>query len=321
MKEAFDQAGQIVKTAQAVGVVSHVRPDGDAIGSLLALALSLQQLGKRATPVLADGLPSRYGFLPGADLVRREIPEAVDTIVAVDCSDASRLGLSPAPEQVDISIDHHTTNAHFARVNLIDVGAVATAEILYVWFVDQGFPLEAGVAANLLLGLVTDTIGFRTPNVSPGTLHLAADLMQRGAPLTDVYERGLNRRSLAAVRFWGRGLQRLEGDSGLVWTYLSADDRRHSGYSGLDDADLINLLSAVDGAQVALIFVEQPGGRVKVSWRARPGVDVARLAQEFGGGGHEPASGAMIEGGLDEVIGRVLSATHRHLQPITEATA
>lgn len=321
MKETFGQAADMVRAAQVAAVVTHVRPDGDAIGSLLALSLCLQHQGKQVTPVLADGLPSRYAFLPGADLIRREIGPAPEVIIAVDCSDASRLGLPLAPEQVDLSIDHHATNAHFARLNLIDVEAVATAEILYTWFLDQGFPLEANVATNLLLGVVTDTIGFRTANVSPRTLRLAAELMERGAPLSDVYEQGLNRRSLAAARLWGRGLERLEGDAGLVWTYLSADDRRHSGYSSLDDADLINLLSAVDGAQVALIFVEQPGGKVKVSWRSRAGVDVARLAQEFGGGGHEPAAGAMIEGGLDEVIGRVLSATRRQLQPIAEANA
>lgn len=323
MKDAFDEAGRIVSAAQSMAVVSHVRPDGDAIGSLLALTLSLQQQGKQATPVLADGLPSRYGFLPGANLVCRDLPKSVEAIVAVDCSDATRLSLPLSQQQgyVAISVDHHATNAHFARVNLLDVEAVATAEILYHWFLDQRFPLDRAVATNLLLGLVTDTIGFRTPNVTPKTLHLAADLVARGAPLAEVYERGLNRRSLAAARYWGQGLQRLEGDSGLVWTYLNSEDRRHSGYSGLDDADLINLLSAVDGARVAVIFVEQPGGKVKVSWRSRADLDVARLAQEFGGGGHEPAAGAMIEGQLNEVVERVLSATRRFLQPITEANA
>lgn len=323
MKEAFDEAGRIVSAAQSVAVVSHVRPDGDAIGSLLALTLSLLQMGKQVTPVLADGLPSRYSFLPGADLVRREVPNPVDVVIAVDCSDAARLGLplSQPRDRVAIGVDHHATNARFARVNLVDVAAVATAEILCRWFLDQGFPLDSTVATNLLLGLVTDTIGFRTPNVTPQTLQLAADLIERGASLAEVYERGLNRRSLTAARYWGHGLQRLEGDSGLVWTYLSSEDRRHSGYAGLDDADLINLLSAVDGARVAVIFVEQPGGMVKVSWRSRADLDVARLAQTFGGGGHELAAGAMIEGRLEEVVERVLSATRRFLQPITEANA
>lgn len=323
MKDAFDEAGRIVSAARSMAVVSHVRPDGDAIGSLLALTLSLHRMGKQVTPVLVDGLPSRYSFLPGEDLVSRSLPGPVETIIAVDCSDPARLGLPPSQQadHVAISVDHHATNAHFARVNLVDVDAVATAEILYHWLIDQGFPIDGAVATNLLLGLLTDTIGFRTPNVTPKTLQLAADLIERGAPLAEVYERGLNRRSLAAARYWGQGLQRLEGDSGLVWTVLNSEDRRRSGYSGLDDADLINLLSAVDGARVALVFVEQPGGKVKVSWRSRAEMDVARLAQEFGGGGHEPAAGAMIEGRLNEVVERVLSATRRFLQPITEANA
>ncbi|MEW6567062.1 MAG: bifunctional oligoribonuclease/PAP phosphatase NrnA [Chloroflexota bacterium] len=321
MKEGFDDAGRIVASASCPAVVSHVRPDGDAVGSLLALTLSLRLLGKPVTPVLADGLPARYKFLPGAELLSRTLPEQADVIVAVDCSDAARLGLpsSVPPDRLAINIDHHATNTRFAGLNLVDVNAVATAEILYRWIIHQGFPLDRQVATNLLLGVVTDTIGFRTPNVTPQTLRLAAELVERGAPLAEVYDRGLNRRSSAAARYWGHGLQRLERDGGLVWTFLSAEDRRRSGYPGLDDADLINLLSAVDGAQVAVIFVEQPGGKVKVSWRSGANLDVARLAQEFGGGGHEPAAGAMIDGGLDEVVGRVLSATRSFLQPIMEA--
>ncbi len=144
---------------------------------------------------------------------------------------------------------------------------------------------------------------------------LAASLVELGAPLSEVYDRGLNRRTLSAARYWGRGLSSLGWDDGIVWASLTEEDRRAADYTGTDDADLINLLTTLDGARVALVFVEQPDGKVKVSWRSAAGVDVSQLAQGFGGGGHEPAAGAMIEGKLEEVRTQVLQSARAFLQP------
>ena len=172
-----------------------------------------------------------------------------------------------------------------------------------------GLEIDSYIATNLLAGLVTDTIGFRTTNVTPKVLQVVARLIELGAPLAEIYELALNRRSFIAARYWGRGLSRLEQEDGLVWTSLTLEDRQHVGYSGKDDADLINLLSTIDGAEVTVIFVEQPGGTVKVSWRSRAGLNIATLAEAFGGGGHHQAAGAMIDGDLEEVSKRVISAT------------
>jgi phosphoesterase RecJ-like protein len=303
-------AEKLLAQAHTVLVISHVRPDGDAVGSLLGLTLLLERAGKKATPVLADGLPERFAFLPGAERIRRTPEGRADLIVAVDCSDAARLGVSEETlgGKPDVNFDHHATNTRYARVNIVRPEAAATAEVLYDFAAAVGYPIDAPVATCLLAGLVTDTIGFRTENVTPEVLRLAANLVERGAPLTEVYDRGLNRRSVSAARYWGRGLASLGWDDGIAWASLTAADRRASGYSGTDDADLINLLTTLDGAQVALVFVEQPGGKVKVSWRSAAGVDVASLAQAFGGGGHEPAAGAIVEGELEPVRTRVLDA-------------
>jgi phosphoesterase RecJ-like protein len=312
----FAAAGKRLKAATSITVISHVRPDGDAIGSLLGLSLSLARLGKQVTPVLADGLPGRFRFLPGAELVQTTLPQQADLTVAVDCSDLERLGFPPEilPSPIALNIDHHATNTRFAPINLVDPEAAATAEVLVDLVLQEGLPLDGEVAANLLAGIVTDTIGFRTSNVTPKVLRLAASLVELGAPLTDVYDRGLNRRTLAAARYWGSGLSSLESGDGMVWATLTIEGRRQAGYPGVDDADLINLLSTLEGAEVAIVFVEQPGGKVKVSWRSRSDRDVSRLAQEFGGGGHEPAAGAMIEGDLQEVKARVLKTTCSFLQ-------
>jgi phosphoesterase RecJ-like protein len=316
MKDELRQARERLTAARNLFVVAHERPDGDAIGSLLALTLALRSLGKQATPVLADGVPARFRFLPGAADVQSEFSSACDCLVTVDCSDLQRLGFPEGrlPRLVDINFDHHPTNTLFGEVNIVAADAAATAEVLLDAAPELGLPMTPEIATNLLMGLVTDTIGFRTSNVTPKVLRDAARLMELGAPLREVYERGLNRHSFVSIQYWAAGLTRLEREAGLVWAELTLEDRRRVGYPGPDDADLINLLSSIEGAQVTIIFVEQAEGRTKVSWRARDGVNVARVAGRFGGGGHEQASGAMVAGSLDEVKREVLSATREAMQ-------
>ena len=323
MKAEIAAARSRLRKASSVLVVSHIRPDGDAIGSLLGLTLALRNTGRRVTSLLADGLPGRFAFLPGADRVVAAPDGPADLVVAVDCSSDERMGLAldSIGGRVDLNIDHHVTNTRFADVNIVRPDAAATAEILYELAPRFGLMVDEGVATCLLTGLVTDTIGFRTSNVTPAVLRLAAELVDRGAPLAEVYDRGLNRRALAAARYWGSGLVKLERRNGLVWTTLTHQDRLRSGYPGLDDADLINLVSAIEEAEVALIFIEQPGAKVKVSWRSRAPVDVAQIAAQFGGGGHAPAAGAVIAGTIDQVAELVLEATAAYLTQVRSAAA
>jgi phosphoesterase RecJ-like protein len=308
------RARQLLEQTGHVVVTTHERPDGDAIGSMLGLVLCLRQKGQRATPVLAEGLPSRFRFLPGSELVIEDLPGDSQALVAVDTADAERLGLPlPSGGVVDINIDHHPTNTRFGRINLIDEQAAACTEVLLDLAPDLGLTLDEGSATNLLTGLVTDTLGFRTASVRPGTFLRAARLMELGADLSSLYARALVHRSFAAVRYWGQGLSRLERQDGLVWASLSLRDRQQAGYPGPDDADLIDVLTTIREADIALIFVEQSDGKVKVSWRARRGFDVATLAGQFGGGGHTLASGAVVSGGLEPVMRLVLSATQAAL--------
>jgi phosphoesterase RecJ-like protein len=230
--------------------------------------------------------------------------------VAVDCAELSRTGI-PAPDlrrSAGINVDHHPTNTRFAHVNLIEPQAAATSQILYQLSPALGLPVDREVTTNYLAGLVSDTIGFRTPNVTPAVLRLAAEMQGQSGALAEVYEQLLDRRSFSAARYWGAGLARLERQGPVIWTQMTLEDRLAAGYSGNDDADLINVLRTVEGSELALIFIEQSGGQVKVSWRSRNGMDVSRLAQEFGGGGHEAAAGATVTGGLDDVVRRVVVA-------------
>ena len=296
-------------------IVTHERPDGDAVGSVLALALALRAIGKRVVPIIRGGIPERYGSLPGADEILGEWPPTPVPVIAVDCADQERISPPwpsgwPAPA---INIDHHATNTRFGQVNLVDPSATATAEVLFDLASPLGLSIDAEIATNLLAGIVTDTIGFRTDNVTPDVMRKTASLMDAGGRLQDVYERLLTQRPLAAARYWGAGLSHLQRRGDVLWSRLTLEDRAAAGYADDDDADLVNFLSTVDGAAVTVLFVEQTGGKVKISWRARGDVDVSRLAQQFGGGGHEPAAGATMEGRLEDVERQVLDATARSL--------
>jgi len=304
----IEAARRLLAEAPEIVVISHERPDGDAVGSVLGLSRSLELAGKNVTPVLVDGVPERFQFLAGAAKVVRAVPEGDFVLVAVDCSDLPRMGTpkSRTARAPDLNIDHHATNPRFGRINLVRADAAATAEILFELAEPLGLPMDAGAATPLLLGIVTDTIGFRTANTTSKVLRIAAQLIELGANLVEVYERGLNRQTLPAARYWGLGLSRLEYNNGLVWATLSLEDRRRADYPGDDDADLINFLTTIDGSRIAIVLVEQSERKTKVSWRSRPGVDVSRLAAQFGGGGHEQAAGAMVDGDLASVTSRVV---------------
>jgi bifunctional oligoribonuclease and PAP phosphatase NrnA len=312
MSEAIVQAiNKKFQQSQRVLILTHLKPDGDAIGSLLGLGIAMRANGKIVQMVSRDGVPGSLRYLTDSDKILKQVAGDFDLSVVVDCSDLERVGV-PFTNQFlpDINIDHHITNQNFAKLNLVEPEAAATAEILGHYFLEWGLPL-APAADPLMTGLVTDTIGFRTNNVGARTLRLAADFIDAGSNLAEIYRRALLQKSLSAIRYWGRGLGNLNSENGLVWTSLTLSDRKESAYPGRDDADLINLLSFTDGIEIALIFIEQPDGRVKVSWRAQDKKDVSEIAQRFGGGGHRAAAGAEILGTLAEVQPLVLAETRK----------
>ena len=308
IKERMDRAQQVL-------VTSHIRPDGDAVGSLLGLGLALQGSGRTVQMVLADGIPSAFRGLQGAGEVRHKIEGPFDMFITVDCADFKRTGKPfQTLGQPDLNIDHHITNEQFGKINLIEGQEVATAAILTNHLPAWGLQITKPVAEALLTGIITDTLGFRTSNITPEAMRQAAMLMETGADLPELYMRGLVRRSYEAARYWGNGLSKLERKDGMVWGTLTLADRKAAGYSGNDDADLINIVSAIDGFKVGMIFVEQNDRRVKISWRAlEPGIDVSPVAKHFGGGGHAAAAGADVDGNLEDVQRAVIQLTKERL--------
>ncbi len=309
-KLALEKSRQIISSHPKFLVTSHVRPDGDAIGSVLGLGLALQAIGKQVQMVLEDGVPKSFQHLSGSEQVSKNATDLDACVIVVDCSDRTRIGqVLPEDRQPDLNIDHHNTNLNFAGINLVDSKATATAEILTQLLPVWNLPISREIAEALLTGIITDTIGFRVAGLTPATLRIVADLFELGADLPTLHAKALLTRSFEAARYWGAGLSALRLENRLLWTRLTLEDRRTANYPGRDDADLVNILQTVEDADVFVVFIEQNNGSVKVSWRSRPGFDVSAIALQFGGGGHKPAAGAEIQGNISEVIPQVLNAT------------
>ncbi len=307
------QALGLIAKSERLLVLAHVSPDGDAIGSLLGLDRILRQLAKSdITLACDDGVPSKLDFLPGASRVTRSVAGPFDLIISVDCSDERRGGnvYRAALSRMNgrslvINIDHHVTNTNFGDVNLVLPETVSTTEVLSrlmkVWDIE----LDPDIALCLLTGLVTDTLCFRTANVTPQVMQVAGELMQAGADLSTITSHTVNRKSFDAIRYWGTLLQAIQLDDRVVSVHVSAEDRRTAGYQAGGDASVVSFLATTWEADMAVSFVETDGGRVEISFRAKPGFDVAELAMEFGGGGHPAASGCTVDGPLDLAVDRV----------------
>jgi bifunctional oligoribonuclease and PAP phosphatase NrnA len=315
-KDLLKQAAERIAGAQSILVASHVRPDGDAVSSVLALGLALQDLGKTVQIVLSDGVTPDTRHLRGSEQIIRSGKPPVDFVITVDAADKNRCGdaLREFPD-VGINIDHHVTNTRYAAINLIDPDAVSTTAMLAEFFPALGLEFSSPVIDAMLTGILTDTIGLHTSSMNAKALRIAADLVEMGADLPALYERALLRRSFEAMRYWGAGLSKLQRNGELMWTSLSLADRKTASYPTNDDAELINNLSMVEGAAITIIFVEQADNQIKISWRSQGGDhDVSKLAAQFGGGGHVPAAGAVLAGSLQEVQDKVLQAALAYLQ-------
>lgn len=308
----------LIEKAERALIVTHISPDGDAIGSLLGLGWALRALGKHSVLACADPVPQPFHFLPGHQEIVREPEGTFDLVIGLDASDPQRLG-SPwqQAEGLDapkIVIDHHVTNLHFGDINWVDTTAAATAEMIYELVQALDVPMNVDIAQCLLCGVVTDTRGFRTSNTTPRSLAIATRLMEAGADLNLVTEQALNRKPLAVLRLWGMALPRMQMRGRILWSTVTRQMREETGVNDNGDGGLVNVLVSANEADVAVVFTEREDNRVEVGMRAKPGFDVSQVALSLGGGGHPQAAGCVIKGSLEEVQELVLSALEESLR-------
>jgi phosphoesterase RecJ-like protein len=257
--------------------------------------------------------------LPGWEQITQELPPSqdYDLTIALDTASPDRFGhLGERIERLKapvLVVDHHATNACFGTVNWVDANAAATTEVLFSLLQQLDLQLDETAATYLLTGIVADTQGFRTRNTSLHTMETVLELLKMGGPLSTISEQALNRRPLSALRLWAAVLPDVQCQDHIVWGEIPLSVRHASGYTGGDDAELVEFLTTVEEAQVAAIFYEREDGTVKLSLRSRNGTNVAEVAQQLGGGGHEQAAGATLEEPLESARRRVLSLLEHEL--------
>ena len=308
----WNEAAALLASARRVLVLTHVNPDGDAIGSMLGLANALRGLGKDVQTAVDGGVPSDLAFVPGSAAVRAELDAVrTDLVIAVDCGDEARMGqvgqVARRGGAPLINLDHHRTNTLFGDANLVDPTTVASAEGVLDWLDRLGAPIDRVTAFCLLTGLVTDTLCFRTDNVSSDTLGKAQRLMACGASLTEIVQRTVNRTSYAGLRLWGLVLPTVRLEGGVIWAAITREMFVQAGYDGHDDAELVSTLIKADEAFIAAVFREKGDGAVEIGMRAVPGFDTSEVAVALGGGGHTLAAGATVREPLATLVPRVVA--------------
>ncbi|PYJ68495.1 MAG: DHH family phosphoesterase [Verrucomicrobia bacterium] len=313
-RSKFEEIGRILREHQRFAVLSHVRPDGDALGSQLALALSLKQLGKEVRVWNEDGMLEKYSFLPRAELLTKppSTSEVVDVAIALDTAIQNRLGTALAAvrsAKIWVNIDHHLSNPCYGDVVYVDPVAPATAEIVFRLIKSQGLPFNHDIAENLYAAISTDTGSFQYPQTSAHTFEIAAELIRAGLDVgrlsQQLYE-NYPRRRLELLRELLRTM-RFEHGGRIASFSLSARTATELGVLPEDNEGLIDHLRAIRGVIVAVFFEELAEGKVRVSMRSKSdAVDVCAICQKFGGGGHTLAAGARVRGTLAEVEKRVL---------------
>ena len=307
----WQAAADAIDAAQSILVVSHIAPDGDAIGSLLGIAQSLRARGKKVKAAIDDGVPAALGFVPGSESIQSALSAGdFDLLIAVDSSDLSRIGKAGAYGLENsgraINLDHHPTNTRYGDIHLIVADAVAAVEIVYDLLAYMGWDISTDVAIALLTGLVTDTQGFRISATNSRTLEIAQDLMQRGASLSQIMANTLNSRPYKEVELWKLVLPSVTLERGLICATIRQCDIDRVGLKSMSDGGLVSYLVNVVQAKVSVVFKELPENQVEVGFRAKPGYDVASLAFQLGGGGHTLASGCTLDGTLQQAQATVL---------------
>jgi len=319
---SFDQIGEVLKSHQSFLLLSHIRPDADAIGSQLALGYSLMAMGKSVRFVNEDGLPENLEFLPGSQVIEYPPAEAIDVevVIALDTADKPRLGKNAlkaaANGKIWLNIDHHKSNPKYGDLNCIDSTSPATGQILYELITHLEMPLPDETRDSIYVAVSTDTGSFQYPSTTAKTYDMAADLIRRGLDVGTINSKTYDEQPYRRLELMRALLNTLErSDDGLVANWLMRDKVRADFNLQPEDSEgLIDIIRGIRGVQVAVFFEELPDGNIRVSMRSKDkSFDVCQVAQVFGGGGHALAAGIRMDGPIEDVKGKVLAEIRQRL--------
>jgi phosphoesterase RecJ-like protein len=322
---SYDEIGAVLKGAQRIGVAAHVRPDGDAVGSVLGLALSLREMGKTVFAILEDKVPGNLDFVPEITFIRQSdgVPLDLDVAVALDTATQERLGDNTCSSFRNagtlINIDHHGSNPRYGDMPHVEPMASSTGQMVYELLKQQGMPITDAIRQNLYVAISTDTGSFQYPATNPATHEIIAEMMAAGLDTARLcvalYQRyparrlGLMRAMLNEMTF--------RADDRIVSWNLTRETMSRCEMQPGDTEGLIDTLRMVDTVIAAVIFEDMPDGKIRASARSKDArVNVSEVCAKFGGGGHRAAAGARMKGPIDEAAERFLKELENEVRRI-----
>ncbi|MFZ3131129.1 MAG: bifunctional oligoribonuclease/PAP phosphatase NrnA [Desulfosporosinus sp.] len=287
---------EILRKAPKVALFSHVSPDGDCIGSMLAIGLALEKMGKEVSFYNPDPVPSYLAFLPGSSRIRQELPCPQPKILLfVDCSDLGRVNMTRSEilgDSTVLNVDHHISNLFFGDFNWVDAQASAVGEVALTFINRLGVEIDGDMATNLYTAIVTDSGCFEYSNTTAQTHRLTADLLDKGVDLLSIHNNIFNQKPLAQIKLLACALNGLEihADGQLAIMILSAEDFQGSGAKQELSEGLVNHARSIAGVEVA-VLLKEVGPEIKGALRSNLWLNVNEIAAQFGGGGHQRAAG------------------------------
>lgn len=313
----LDNILEEIKKANSIVILTHENPDGDAIGSVLALYIALQKMGKKADMVVPE-VPKSYLFLPYTDQIKKQGEECYDLAIALDCATIKLLnGFANYFEtaKVKVTIDHHSTNTMFGDYNYINPDSPACAQILLTVLDYFGVEIDKEMGSCILTGIITDTGGFQYQNTTPETFEFASDLLKRGVNVSDIYKRVMNTKTRANFELRKRAIDRLEflEDGKIAYTYITKQDQLEVNAESGDYEGIVEEGRAIEGVEVSVFLRENDKG-YKVSLRSNSYVNVSDVCLMFGGGGHIRAAGCTLTVPLEQAKERIINQVKLYLK-------
>ncbi|MDR3775804.1 MAG: bifunctional oligoribonuclease/PAP phosphatase NrnA [Terracidiphilus sp.] len=300
---------RVLRQGERFLVCSHARPDGDAVGSMLATGMLLQQMGKYADLVTVDRVPDIYRDLPGVDAIRSalHVHGPYDAVILLECDSLDRASLTGMEKFFLINIDHHLSGLPFADLNWIDYQAASAGELVYELVKAAGATITPQMATCLYTTVLTDTGGFCYGATRAATFALARDLVLAGADPIRIAQSVFYSASTSKMLLLGAALSNLKREGRLAWLWITHQDMVRACAAEEDCEGIVNFAACISGVEAAAFLRELPERRIRLSLRSRGTVNVAAIAERLGGGGHKNAAGCTLDGPLPNALDTILS--------------
>jgi phosphoesterase RecJ-like protein len=299
----------VLKHGERFLVCSHMRPDGDSIGSMLALGMVIRQMGKHADLVSADRVPLQYRHLPGNDSIRTgsQVQGAYDAAIVLECDSIKRTRLHGLADLFLVNVDHHLTGRPFANLNWIDHEAASAGEMVYRLAQAAGARITPEIAECLYTTVLTDTGGFCYGNVRASTFAMAREMVEAGADPTAIAHAIYFSSPISKLLLLGTALRRLKREGRVAWLWVTHQDMQRTCSTEEDCEGIVNVALSMAQVDAVVFLSELPDGRVRMSLRSKGGLDVAAIATRLGGGGHQNSAGCTLQGAIPQALHQVLT--------------